>query len=123
MLTLKEFIKETLTEITDGLMEFAESKSETGANPNPSYFGKIPDPSYGFLIGAQNKEKGRYDMIMPVDFDVAVSAEDSSSKSGGGSIRVVSFLAGEGKIESETSVGSVSRVKFRVPFRLPDTGD
>jgi len=35
MTTLKNFIKETLSEITDALTEFAEEKGGTGASPHP----------------------------------------------------------------------------------------
>lgn len=122
MISLKDFIQETLTQISEATIEFAANKGDTGANPNPPLTHGENAASHGLLAGEFNDGKNRYDTIMPVEFDVAVSAEESESKEGKGGVRVMSFIKADGSIAKETVASSVSRVKFHIPLRLPDTG-
>ncbi|WP_147251910.1 hypothetical protein [Thalassospira profundimaris] len=123
MLTLKDFVKDTLTEIVDALSEFSAERGDTGASANPP----LPDgkdfPAAGILIGEYHSDTNRYDVIMPVAFDVAVTASDNASTKAGGGIKVVSLFKADGSIESGTNATSANRVQFTVPLRLPDTGD
>ena len=122
MTTLKEFIKETLTQITEAVSDFGAEHQSSGASPNPALAGPLPVES-GLFSSGFNDTTRRFDTIMPVSFDVAVSAEESTAAGGGAGIRVLSFISAEGKLSTETVAGSVSRVSFRIPLRLPDTGD
>lgn len=122
MLTLKDFVKETLTEIVDAVAEFSAERSSTGANANPP-ISKTPDQNHDhFFIGEFNEAQNRYDLIMPVSFDVAVNAADTSNTTKGAGIKVVSFLKADGSTSSETTATAANRVQFTVPLRLPDTG-
>ncbi|WP_296994238.1 hypothetical protein [Thalassospira sp. UBA1131] len=123
MLTLKDFVKETLTEIVDAMSEFANERGNTGASPNPSLLHSKAQAHDHFFVGKFNADKDRYDLIMPVSFDVAVSAADTSNSAVGAGIKVVSFLKADGTINSETTATSANRVQFTVPLQLPDTQD
>ena len=102
MITLKDFVKETLSQVVEAMAEFADEKSGTGANPNPPLSGDCETSAGGFIIGPYDDEKQRHDTIMPIEFDVAISAEDSEAKEGGGSVRVMSFFKADGSIAKET---------------------
>lgn len=122
MVTLKEFVKETLSQISEAVSEFSAEHAGTGASANPP----LEDGEASALaitVTAYSKEDGRKSTVLPIDFDVAITAEDNLSVSGGGGIKVMSFLKAEAGVETETLASSVSRVKFRIPMRLPDTGE
>ena len=57
-----------------------------------------------------------------VEFDVAVSVEESDTKSGKAGIHVLQFADAGGKISKESKNSTVSRVKFGV-FISPQTKD
>ena len=59
--------------------------------------------------------------VMLKDFDVAVTSTKESGESGLAGIRVLEFFNASGQIENSASNQSISRVKFRVPLRLPAT--
>ena len=55
-----------------------------------------------------------------IDFDIAVTAEDSTSTSGGGGLKVAGIGASlDG--ESSSSDKRVSRIQFAVPILLPES--
>lgn len=122
MLTLKDFIKDTLGQLTEAIVEFDEAYQETGASANPVL---DTDMYKGDVMAGQHKdEKDRRDTIIPIDFDIAVTAGDAETKGGAAGIRVLqAVISAEGKLERQTENTSVSRVHFKVPLRLPDTGD
>ncbi len=107
-----------MSQIVDAMTEFSDEKSETGANPNPP----ITGINEGFIQGKFDKNKNRHETIMPINFDIAISAQETSGKDGKVGVKVMSFLKADGSISSEAINGSVSRVNFKVPLRLPETG-
>lgn len=122
MITLKDFVKETLTQITDAIVEFSDERRETGANANPPLSNSFAQ-SDAFSIGPKfDQDKQRFETVMPVHFDVAVTAQDTTAEGGKAGIQVLSFLKAEGGLEKETVSSSVSRVAFKVPLGLPETG-
>ncbi|HEG44492.1 MAG TPA: hypothetical protein ENH94_10640 [Phycisphaerales bacterium] len=116
-MNLKEFIKETITEISGAISECNAELTDDGTIVNPKNvsgasieFGKI----YGYL------EKGK-DYKRPVHlvhFDVAVTATDKTGKKGGIGIAVGSIgLGAQGKSEAENV--SFSKLTFSIPVALP----
>ena len=101
---LREFVKETLIQITMGVQDAITVHSDMdGALGviNPVWG---PDAS---AISAEHAQK--------VEFDVAVTVTDKMGGSGKASIKVLSFeLGAEGNKSIEHS--TVSRVKFSVPI-------
>ena len=51
-----------------------------------------------------------------VEFDIAVSVENATEKSGEAGIKVLEFIGGDGKISKEIKNATVSRIKFGVNF-------
>jgi len=58
-----------------------------------------------------------------IEFDIAVSAEEKNSKSGGAGIKVLQFLEAGGKLDNETKNSTVSRIKFGINVNLLNKED
>lgn len=122
MLTLKDFVKETLKQITDGANEFEEECAGTG----PTIFPRletVPEPDvfakYGAVFaGWRGDEEGSAAYATFVEFDVAVSVEEAESAKAGGGIHVAAMFKAGGDLESQTANSSISRVRFHLPLQL-----
>lgn len=101
---LKQFVKETLTQIIQGVSEAQGEASLSGGRVNPSFSGPGTD-QHGCLIGF-------------VEFDVAVSVSEGTGSKAGIGIFVGEVGLGA-KGESTSASGSMSRIKFKVPVTLP----
>ena len=109
---LKEFIKETLTEITMGVIEaqtHVDGKHGVDERNKP-----IISP----LITIQRVREIGIDPYQMVEFDVAVTVE-SETEMGGGVMVVGSGAKGMKKDSTVTA----SRIQFKVPIRLPTIED
>jgi hypothetical protein len=111
---LKEFVKETLVQISEGVKESQGSVRTIGGYVNPTvtyaqgkselvYFGETALGHHTFLV----------------DFDVAVVAAEKKAAEGGAKLAVASFLSIGGSGSSDSESKSTSRVKFKVPLALP----
>lgn len=114
-LTLEEFTSQTLTEILFGVSSAAEKLGTRGDGMiNPRLGSQSDEAAAGAgYLGDGTK-------LDVVEFDVAVTVTDRSEGSASADVRVVSGVAGfsaGAKGSSETS--TVSRIRFRVPVRLP----
>jgi hypothetical protein len=88
---LKEFVKQTIIQITDGIRE--------GHN-------YIAENNYGDGV---NDEKYK-----EVNFDVAVTSNEESTTGVGGSLSVASVLSLSGKDETTNAATNTSRIQFRI---------
>jgi hypothetical protein len=97
---LKEFVSETLKQVSEAIKEnpstYTQSKSSQDLLRNIDMF---------------NHKDG---FVTHVDFDIAVS--ETSAQNGGAKLSVVGLGSIGG--DKKESVGSVSRIKFRVPIQL-----
>ncbi|MBL0085178.1 MAG: hypothetical protein IPP44_00450 [Ideonella sp.] len=109
---LREFIKEVLTQIVDGVRDAQESNG--GAFVVPS-----GDGGHKYAEHARFAASARLKSTI-VDFDVAITAEDADKAEGGGGVKVFAIQFGaKGEISSKES--TVSRVQFAVPLLLPES--
>jgi hypothetical protein len=92
MMELQEFVEKALTEINSAVKASIDSGIEV-----PQIFGGST-----------------------VEFDVAVTFSESTSKEGKGGIKVYNIGA-EGGASSTSSKESVTRLKFTLPIRYPFT--
>jgi len=98
-MNLKDFINETITSIVDGLKD---ATSQIGREVS--------------LVGSESTAHRH------IEFDVAVSVEQSGKTEGGGKIKVLSFVEAGGDKTSETKNSTISRIKFGVVVHRPPTG-
>lgn len=117
---LKDFVSQTLISIVEGVRESQEAAKENGAFINPGGLmrntGNISDNSIW------DNRTNNY--AQHVTFDVAVTAEDSST--GGAKVKVLAgILGGDVGGEKGNKNSVASRVQFTVPVLLPshDVGD
>lgn len=95
---LKDFVSEALKHIIQGVSNAQDYVKEQ-------------------KINAAINQKGRTN---PVEFDVAVSSNESKSNSLGGGITVASIFKAKGEKTSANSEQNMSRIKFYVDLKLPD---
>lgn len=100
---LREFVKETLVQVSLGVQDAIKEQTAAGA------VGAI-NPVWGPDAGSISKEH-----IQLVEFDVAVTATEKVGGTGKAGLKVLTFSVG-GEGEKSTENSTVSRVNS--PFRL-----
>ncbi len=110
---LKEFVKEALTQITEGVNEAQSSIRELGGYVNPAVrIGKAASQSHvSSLSDGQN--------IYTVDFNIAISVAENTGTKADGKLSVASILTIGGGASSSESNSTLSKIAFKVPLALP----
>jgi hypothetical protein len=108
----KEFVSKTLSQIIDGIKEvqanqLGENESESGGQRIGQVNPPISGPRQGMITRSGEQ-------VEFVEFDMAVTAEETASAGAG--VKVIGFSVG-GDLGEKS--GTVSRVKFRVPVEWP----
>lgn len=115
MATVKDFVRETLEQVTEAVVEFGDG-TKYGATANP--FVGIPTKD-GAQLGIISEYGGQPTVI--VNFDLAVTIEESGKVEGGAGLKIATLVELGGKGSEESTSKSVSRVQFALPLRLGDT--
>ena len=110
---LKDFVKEALVQITEGVKESQEIIREHGgyANPATGTSSSNIDAHIGNLKDGQS--------IYLVDFDISVSVTESTGINGSSKLTVASLFNLGAGVESSDSNSTLSRIAFKVPLALP----
>ena len=111
---LKDFVKETLVQISAGVQESIDDVRESGGYANPSASGNVKSEHtshFGSMGEGQN--------VFLVDFDVAVTVDDGSEVSGGGKLKVAGVFSVGGEAGNSSRSSSTNRVSFKIPLALP----
>ncbi|WP_028880339.1 hypothetical protein [Terasakiella pusilla] len=119
MLTLKEFILDALTEITESINEFNENQNNSPIQAMPDLKG-IPKEvmeSHGLVQLGFNRGKDRTDYACILHFDVAITTEAESTGQKGGGIKVLAVNATIGKADKSRE-SSNSRLSFSIPVKI-----
>lgn len=109
---LKDFVKNTLTQIVEGVIEADKELQEKGASVNP-IGGNFDQKQVGGRVWGFDDG-----ITESVNFDVALTNSEKEGTSGGIGVLLGSINLGA-KGASEESVTSVTRIKFNVPLLLP----
>lgn len=115
---LQHFIKESIVQISKGIIDANKEVMEHGGavNPRDVTFNKSGEGPYGYYAEDQKNSFRR--AIEKIDFDVVVSVAQGTETEGGIGLKVGSFgLGSSGKTEKENT--SESRIKFSLPILLP----
>lgn len=120
---LAEFVEMSLVQIINGVSRAQKATRLSGRDISEA---DIINPA--IMDRAENAPKGKYyitiynNLVLFVDFDVAVTTESTLGASGGGRIRVLGVGVGaEGSTQSKDV--TASRIKFQVPISLPRSAD
>ena len=119
---LKNFISSTIEEISRGILEASENLSDTNAIVSPKDFKINSKESQAFGRTKlehlpDHVEKGTR-VVQKIDFDIAVTVDETDKTKAGGKISVLSIGLG-GDLETSSKTGTNSRIKFSVPIVLP----
>lgn len=116
-MNLKDFVAESLKEIVDGVKDAQVHAASNGAEVCPS-LKRTSSGQKAMYLSAETGEK-----VAWVDYDIAVTAEETNESGGGGklSIRVASIFnaEGEGKTKNTEKSSSLSRLQFRLAIVWP----
>lgn len=114
---LKDFVKESLVQISNAIVEANAALGATNAVVNPFNVATFSgdQKAYGRLNDAYNEKEA---VVEVVEFDVGVTTESGTQKGGGIKISVASIgIGAEGK--STGAQSNESRIKFKVPMVYP----
>ena len=106
---LKEFIKETLVDIVQGVRDAKTSVQEDIGRPSEI----CPKLGAGGRSGAGSRNL----TDTMVEFDIALTSTEAGGKKGGIGVFLASVSVG-GQVTSKTQTGSLSRIKFDVLVRF-----
>ncbi len=113
---LKEFIKETLVQITQGIEDANKDLKNSSAQVNPkNVMTYTRGDHFVMRLDVDKEHKNFVDFI---EFDVVACAKDGKATKGGLGIIVGAFALGT-QGQSANSSGKESRIKFRIPMLLP----
>jgi len=114
---LKEFITESLVQISEGIIDANIRLKDTSAiaNPHGVQANSNNAKAYG-RIHENYIEKGP--LVQLIEFDVALHAE--TGKQSGGRLKLaIASIGVDGSKQSSKSSSSESRVKFAIPMVFP----
>lgn len=86
---LKEFVKKVITDLVEAVEDVRATSS-------------------------RDMHLSRNEQSRTVEFDIAVSVEETSGKSGKAGVRVLEFIQAGGDIAEQSKNSTVSRVKFGI---------
>lgn len=107
---INEFIQQTIQQIVDGVFETNNQLSEKGAY--------VPSKDIRGDGTTVRKEGDVNKGVINVDFDIAVTVNESNEK--GASLSIASVLNVGGKKETKIESQIVNRISFSLPLVLPD---
>jgi len=117
MITLKEFVEQTLTQIAEGVNAFEEAHKDVKTTARPHMDTK------GDLAGKSSSAAGliylgaRDGYASLINFDVLVTEEDAESAKAGAGIKVMFARAG-GDLEANKGNTAANRIQFTLPLKL-----
>ena len=117
---LKDFIKKSLVQIIEGVQD-ARAAVQGGAAA--AHLAEVSPTLSSSLSGLGSTVSGSN--VEMISFDVAVVVVEGEAERGGADakIGVFGFSAGVGgKLEAEKKTTNTSRISFRVPIALPQSG-
>ena len=119
-MNLQQFVKETVVQIVNGMVEADAAVADSGAavNPKDVACNDSAHGPYGYYASDSNGSYRR--AVQSIKFDVVVTTNEGSETKGGIGIQVgVIGLGSAGK--SDKGSGSESRIQFSVPLLIPNS--
>lgn len=108
---LKDFVKETLLQITQGVKEAQEAVKEYDAVVNPKQYKSSSDTTNA-------RVKDEYYPVQNINFEVALTSSVGEESKSGIGVLLGNFNIGTNKNDENKSV-SVTNIKFTIPLVLP----
>ena len=112
---IKDFIKESLLQIVDGITEANTALEAKGASIPTT--GVAGESVWWTLVKEGKNQHTRH--ALRVDFDLAVTVTQSDNLKAGGGISIASLVNAGTTCEISSQSESVSRIKYTIPLELP----
>ncbi len=113
---IKEFIKETLTQIAESVNETNQqlgNQHSFVATENITTASGIPqNDMYSYKDGTAH-------LVREIHFELAITVSDASTQSGKGGIEVFSFVHAGGSKETQNTSHVNHKLSFTLPLALP----
>lgn len=109
---LKDFIKNAISAITNGILEAQQELSEKNVIINPEF---QKDGRIGGSILRSDGE--RY--VQELDFEIFVNFEEKTATGGGGKLSVLNIVSFGLDGKNEVSAINTNRLKFKIPIAFP----
>jgi|SRR5690554_5854374 len=111
---IKDFIKNTISSISEAIIESQSELKEKGiiVNPEKTEIGKNGEKK---LHG----NGARY--VQNLDFDILVAVDDKLGSGGKGELKVAGILSVGGGISDENLTKNHNRIKFTIPVAFSTT--
>jgi hypothetical protein len=111
---LKEFIKTTISSISEAILESQEELQQKGVivNPEKTEIGKT---------GERLLRSDGWRYVQELDFDILVGVEEKQNGDGKGELKVAGLLAIGGGISEENLSKNQNRIKFSIPVAFSTT--
>ena len=115
---LKDFVKQTIVQISEALIECNDQLKDKGVVVNPKGLQVNSENSQAY---GRESEKHQFQsrVAQKLDFDVAVTVQDDQSVNAGAKISVLSLKMG-GEAAVNYGNKAETRIKFRVPIMYPE---
>ena len=114
---LKDYISETLVQISEGIIDAMKKLEGSGViiNPNTTFYSDGQ-----FWIGKQNEHGPVERWVQQVEMNVTTTVVESTEGNGGAKINVGILNVGAG-LKENGSEQNTNSVKFTIPVCLPCT--
>jgi hypothetical protein len=109
---LKDFIKNTITSISEAILESQNELSEKGVIINPE---KVE-------IGKNGEKLLRSDgwrYVQNLEFDILVAAEEGEGAKGGAGLKVAGVISIGGDLSESSKQQQANKIKFTLPVAFP----
>lgn len=113
-MNLKDFIKNTVSSISEAIIESQTELSEKGVivNPEKTEIGKT---------GEKLLRSNGWRYVQNLDFDILVAVDDKQGTGGKGELKVAGLLSVGGGISDENLTKNHNRIKFTIPVAFSTT--
>jgi len=111
---LKDFIKNTISSISEAIVESQEELKNKGIIVNPEKMATDKDGNKALL-----SDGSRY--VQNLDFDVLLVVEDKQETGGKGELKVAGLLSFGGGVSDENLNKNHNRIKFTIPVAFSTT--
>ncbi|MDR0681819.1 MAG: hypothetical protein LBG15_08240 [Dysgonamonadaceae bacterium] len=108
---LKDFVKETLTQIIDGVKEAQKDNMNKGAIINPAQYENANNTK-------QARSEGKVYPVQDVDFEIGLEISEIKESKAGIGVAVGIFSTNGNKGQSKGNA-SVTNVRFTIPVAFP----
>lgn len=114
MMDLKDFIKSTISSISEAIIESQSELKDKGVivNPEKTEIGKT---------GEKLLRNDGWRYVQNLDFDILVGVDEKKGKEGISGLKVAGVLSIGGGLENEKSSNYNNRIKFTIPVAFSTT--